>query len=447
MSSTAAPTYVERSVEHALHWPSICLLVLLPLSVATINPGTGLASGYAASILAFAVALVFRGLTVSWDRTAWMVALAAVVVLLSPYWNSGPSAPHSASRAAAAAVAFVLVLRWTLRTRRDFYFTAGGVAVVGTVYAIYFLNTATALDVATARLSVGFSNANYTAAVLAFAIVCSLLTFGRARTTYVKLAIAGATLAQALALVSAGSRAATAGIAAAVIIYLVARRWEKWSRLATLVIIGVSFVIGLLPSVNTYLNTIATALDGYGPFHRSASAISDASGRTEIWRATRHVVGEAPWLGWGPGDYYIPAGAPPNFVAHSWALEYVASVGLLGAAVIVALLVVLFTQRGPFGEPYDLRWNASTAISIAPVLALSTHQWTLWAWFAFALWSRSHLIAEVPIATPAPRSATPRRPAALTGVGSRRRGRSRRHAKRVEERDDPSSLSLWTEPG
>lgn len=425
-----------------LHWLAICLLILLPLSIATVNPGTGLASGFVASTLAFGVALVVRGLAVSWDRTSWTVALAAAVIILSPYWNSAPTAPHSASRSAAAAVAFVLVVRWTVRTRRDFHFTVAAIAFGGSVYAIYFLDTAKALDVATARLSVGFSNANYTAAVFGFSVICSVLTLSRARAGYAKVLIAAATLVQVLALVGAGSRAATAGVVVATGVFVVARRWDRRSRVGTGIVLGASFIVGFVPDFSQYLDNIAVALDGYGPFHRSALAVADSSGRTEIWRATRAVIDEAPWLGWGPGDYYLPVGAPPYFLAHSWALEYVAALGFLGAALIAVLLAILFTKSGPADEPYDFRWNAASAVSIAPVLALSTHQWTLWAWFAFALWSRSYLIAAAPAAV----FVSPPAEATVESGLKRSRRRVPQRAGLLNQTRDSRSLDPRTEP-
>jgi O-antigen ligase len=129
---------------------------------------------------------------------------------------------------------------------------------------------------------------------------------------------------------------------------------------------------------------------------RAQENLLDASGRLELWNGAWTAFQELPLFGWGPGVYgtlFEPGGVP----AHSWVLEILAGVGLLGALVFFPLILRAYLGGVPLWRRSEDRafgtqskvWNATTALAIMPSMFLSTHQWNVWAWAVIGLWTCS----------------------------------------------------------
>lgn len=372
-------------------------LLAVPLAVAIVNPGTGFLSGfYAAILVGLYLALKY------WWRTRfatvdWVAGVAFLYVVMSPLWSYNPSYTVPASRGDAVSLAYFLVVRRVVVERRSFILYARAIAVLTMVYAVYFLLAASAYDLATSRVAVEFANANYTGAVLAFggslAIWLAMRTDIASRG--LRIAWVGAYAVHVIAIVASGSRASLTGTLGALVVVFLLRWWRAtWTTTGVLLVMG--FVIGFFPQANGVFRWAASVLGGFGPFRRSEAAAADLSGRAEIWESTRHVIAQAPLFGSGSEGYRTRGEVMVH--AHSWGLEYVASVGIVGAAILVAVLYMSFSGwrvgRAFAMMPRAAIWNSATAISLLPSLVLSAHQWTLWAWVGFALWSRSYVLDE-----------------------------------------------------
>jgi O-antigen ligase len=319
-----------------------------------------------------------------------MAIHVAVFVLLSPLWAFAPSITSSASHGAAVSLAYLVVVRWTLRQRSDFELFGQLIAAMCLVYSVYFLLNAEARDLATTRRSVEFANANYTGAVLAFGAIVTLwfVTFPPVRSR-MQLFWAAAFAIDAWAVFETGSRASLIGLAAAVVVVVFLNgRWIL-VRHATLATLGIGFTLGFFPQSEKFFGSVSE-LTSYETLQRD----DNLSGREEIWTSARSVVAESWFLGYGPEGYRFRGHT--QILAHSWGLEYMASVGIVGTSVIALIIWFCFTgQRVRTKLPpsrHAWLWNSATALSLLPNLVLSTHQWTLWAWVGFALWSKSYLL-------------------------------------------------------
>ncbi|MGH3704629.1 MAG: O-antigen ligase family protein [Agromyces sp.] len=342
----------------------------------------------------------------SFNAMDLLVILLVLIVFVSPMWVWSPvSSPQavSSSLGAAASVLYVLPVRWVVRERQDFLRFARIISWITSAYSAYFLLNASNLvgagDIVTDRMSVEFANANYTAAVISFGavatlwLVCATDSGVRFRVLYVLAAIL-----QFATVLQTGSRAAFAGMLVAILVILALRRFARIIHGLTLILMVFGFVIGFFPTAATTLfRALAEPLGATGAFGRDAAAIATASGRSELWEVSREIAAGSWLVGWGPGRYQLQEG--PYFLpAHAWGLEYVASVGILGTALIAFIVVRFYFGRD--GRPWHaLRgngalWNATTSIALVPSLMLSTHQWTLWAWVAIALWARASVLEQ-----------------------------------------------------
>jgi hypothetical protein len=366
-----------------------------PLAVAIVNPGTGLASGYYAAVLVIIYTAFRYGIRAGLTSVDWMALHLSVFILTSPLWAYAPSVTASASHGAAVTLAYFVAIRLTLRQQADFDLFSRLVASMCLVYAGYFLIKAKTMDAQTLRLSVEFANGNYTGAVLAFGTVATLwqvvCSFGKRPSQMLWVA---AYVAESWALLETGSRASAAGAAGALAVVLLFKARWRLARNLTLAVLACGFVVGFLPQSAKLFGAVSDAGSSYQPFHRGDQSVLDLSGRVEIWRSTTKLISNSWILGGGIDGYRLRG--PTQILAHSWGLEYMASVGVVGTSALAFVIFSCFTGQGFRTALQPSRrawlWNSATALSLLPNLALSTHQWTLWAWAGFALWSRSQVL-------------------------------------------------------
>ncbi len=373
----------------------VCLLVV-PLGFAIVNPGTGILSGHYASIAVTIFILLRYGAAHRFFLVDLVAFCAGGFVLLSPLWAFDWDASASPSRGAAAVLFYFVTVRIVVSDARRFAWLVRSIVVVCAIYAAYFAVTARALDSMTSRVSVEFANANYSGVILAFGAVASLWVALHDAPIPPKLrglsAIAG--VLQSWAVLLTGSRASFAGLLAGLAVIGLCHRPWRAVRIATLVLVVVGFVIGFAPSSASIFLAVSQSVTPFSTFQRGAQTLGDLSGREEIWASTRTIASENWLLGAGPEGYRLLGGS--QILAHAWGLDYVASVGLLGASLLASVVLMSFLCKGvgatgAISRPAVL-WTCGTALVLLPSLVLASIQWTLWAWVGFALWSKAHLL-------------------------------------------------------
>jgi hypothetical protein len=371
-------------------------LVALPLVVAIFNPGTGWASGMYATIYVFALMALRHGIALAPSLKALdvLIGLSGAVVLLSPLWATVPSVESlSPSRGATVSVAYMLLLRWLVLTEENLLLYLKIISLVTFGYAVYFLGNAHVVP-DTQRMTVSFANANYTGAVLTFGVAVAAWLWLARRGSWIWLLAA---VVQGVAVYGTGSRASFAGAVLASAVLLLGPMASTWAhRLVYVVLVG-GFLVGLYPGSAALFRALSQPLGDVSAFSRDPTAILSVSGRETIWMETREVVSQSWLFGWGPDRYrMLTAGQSP---AHSWGLEWIASVGLFGTAFLATVVTMAYFCRGQLDNRMPGRdgrlLNAATAFALAPNLVLSTHQWTLWAFAGFAVWSRAFLLTDV----------------------------------------------------
>jgi hypothetical protein len=283
-----------------------------------------------------------------------------------------------------------VAVRIVVTDRAVFRELIGQVGVVCTIYAAYFLLDAHSYDLINHRATVSFANANYAGAILSFGVAVTAYLAFTARPGTDRIFYIASVLLEMLAIYESGSRSSFAGAALALLVLALWRRAGRWVRPGVLVAAVIGFLVALAPSSIDLFARVAAYLAPFGTFQRGLESAQDASGRQQIWIQARGILNWAWLTGWGPGNYFRPIDEEePTFLSHSWAMEYLLSVGVLGTIFIAIVLYLAYTRsRGGLGA----LWTAQTMASLLPSLVFSTHQWTLWAWFAFALWSRADLL-------------------------------------------------------
>lgn len=316
-----------------------------------------------------------------------LALVAAGAVLISPYWTHGAANELArASHGPAISLAFFIAARRILANGENLKSFLRGTAVVTFGYAIYFIGNGQVLDAVSSRRTVEFANANYSGAVLVYGLAVSMwMVRGQlSRRTRILGLLSG--LVHIWAIIETGSRASLAGAALGVIVIMFGPNTKMYRT----VFVGLiaAFSIGFIPGLDTLTLVVSEPLSHLPYLGRNQTSILDASGRFELWASTRSVIADSWFLGWGTDRYRFQPGGPEN-LAHSWGLEYMASVGLVGTLLLAAILAMsyLTPYRSRSGEGMLLA--TATSLSLAPSLMLSTHQWTLWLWAAVAVWSRS----------------------------------------------------------
>lgn len=362
------------------------LLLCAPLATAAVNTSTGTLVGL----------IVLAVLGVRWwillacePRPIDYLTLLLIAVILVPHTAS------SSSIGVATAVAMTIPVRWVVQTRRDFARVARVISWMCTAYAVYFLGNRIAIDTAgVTRETVDFANANYTGAVLAFGAVVSFWIFRSKDSRAWPLLYLAAAVLQFYVVLRTGSRASAAGAALGLAVIWFGARTPRLAYRGTFVLLVAGFFVGFSARSADLFRWLSEPLSGASAtFARSNEALFTVSGREQIWAGTRRAASEEWLFGWGP-DTYRFAHPPPYILAHAWGLEYVASIGVIGALVAGAVIVLSYGggSRHAGLSVAGRTWVAATGLALLPNLVLSTHQWTMWAWFGFALWSRAGLV-------------------------------------------------------
>ncbi|WP_299930982.1 O-antigen ligase family protein [uncultured Nocardioides sp.] len=360
------------------------IVLLYPLGAAVFNPGTGLTSGMYATI-PIIVVYVFRRLTSPRPVASYevLLLLSSAIVLASPFWTGHLVAGDtSASRGAALSILYAIAAIEFIRTRQQLIFTLQTLAAGGTLYAAYFLTRSEAYDNATNRATVEFANANYTGAILAFTAVCTLHLVRDAGWSW-RVALVAATAVQSGAILATGSRASISGAIIGILFLLRSERPTRFRDAAVFFGMAAFGVLPFLASLESRLREIAVWAGQFDSRERAASS-RNLSGRDALWEQSLQLLPDQLLTGWGPDRYRFRL--PSQGLTHNWVLELLLSVGVLGTFVVVAAIVV--TYRGPSARNAATQFSAlrpAVAMSIIPSLGLSTHQWTLWAWFALAI--------------------------------------------------------------
>lgn len=350
------------------------LVLCTVLSISAVN--TSMAS-FAASLGAGWVLLRHAQELFVHARTVDLLALVTGgLVLLSPHWKEGVDGDlTSVGYGPAISLILFVAARRVLANARNMHMFLRGIAAITFIYGVYFIINAQVLDTFSSRRTVDFANANYTGAVLAYGV--TIIAWLMRASPSVRLQILGlASIAvQGWAIVETGSRASLAGAGLAGLVILLGPKIKTYV-VAGIVLIA-AFLIGFTPHFDFLFIKLSSLLNQLPYVQREYSSTLDASGRLELWARTRTIIGQSWFLGWGPDRYRIqPDG--PDLLAHSWGLEYMASVGLLGSILLVSVLSISFLTPYRKMSSEGLLLVTATGLALAPSLMLSTHQWTLW---------------------------------------------------------------------
>lgn len=392
MATRASESPSRRPTSASLAWT---ILLVCPPMLAAINPTWGLWSAIMVVALALFAPSRPAAPAGTIDTFLW---IAAIITLLSPHWIPLQEPVALApSINGAACLLYAFAIRRTLHTGAQAILAGNLFIVFGVGYATYFIQERVAVDATNSvlnRSQVEFANANYTGAVLAFTFALTLWSLRHhRRPLYSRSLLLIAAATQFYAVLLTGSRASVTGCVLALIGLLGFFISRRWSYRATALFLIVAFPLGLIHQASNWFRRLSEPLSGIGTFQRDQAAIQGVSGRDLIWMETRDAFMESPILGWGP-DRYRQVQESTHYLAHSWGLEFLASIGILGTAAIT--IIYFLAYRGGSGSRAPLHAGHAmiimTSLSLVPNLVLSTHQWTLWAWVAVALMSRAHLL-------------------------------------------------------
>lgn len=394
--------------------------LVLPLAVATVNASV---ASYAAAMTTVLV-LVLKLRRQSLRQLDYLTIVAAGWVLLTPLWSYAPTLSEPASHGGAMSLLYLVTVRLGVDSRVQFRRIVRLVNCIVLVYVGFFLVSA-APDAA-GRLTLGFVNLNYTSAILAFGAATSYWTVlaGRDFAPIHRVVAAATTAAIAYAVLQTGSRAGIAGVLLAVAAITLMRGFSRIAHVATAALMLLAAFMPYIPGTDSLLASAATDAEITPALTRSGTHVTVLSGRESLWASTKNLISHT-WLAGSGLDGYRIQNTPP-VLAHSWGLDYLASVGVVGTILIATVVGASFMgwnlgiglrgrrSSAALAQPREgsllgrrrqiLRiliggdrsplWNAATSLAILPSMALSTHQWTLWAWFAIALWSRSSYLDD-----------------------------------------------------
>lgn len=190
-------------------------------------------------------------------------------------------------------------------------------------------------------------SANSLGPIMAVGAIVSISMFKLAGKAWQRHAYVLLGLMFVVALVLTNSRSTIIGFAACLpFVAVVARRQWIWSVLVGLLALSVGLALVLEPNLFKGLLAVFTEL-----FSRSGHAqeITSMTGRSEIWAACWKLIKAHPWLGYGLGSVRVEI--PKVFfdqwgntaaTAHNFFLESMISVGLLGTALLMAVLAWTF---------------------------------------------------------------------------------------------------------
>ena len=318
----------------------------------------------------------------------------------SALWATGGSAVLSDfARLVQMTLLFVIVVTAS-RTRRDVLVIAGAYIAAATATATYALASGTTLA---GRLTGGIANSNFLAAALAAGILLAFFALMAARGALLRVALAGSILVNGVAFTMTQSRGGVIALAAGIVFaVLLAGRWRPHA-------VGVGM--------------LACAVGGTYFFALAAPAIRDrltnisaqgSSGRSDEWQIAYRIFSHHPIGGAGLGNYALLAPhyatdtlqllrvqfVLRGFVAHNTYLQILSELGLIGAALFAALLVVVVATavRTIVEKRLELDPTASAIArgAVAALLAILVAYAFGSALYQKQLWVLLGLVAAIP---------------------------------------------------
>lgn len=110
------------------------------------------------------------------------------------------------------------------------------------------------------------------------------------------------------------------------------------------------------------------------------SSSSERYSRREIWSATGHLIKDHPWLGVGLGAYQYAytrydrsSGSQRVEQAHNDYLQITADAGLIGGAIALSFLIILFQQGSAAAQIRDRRRRSIILGALAGCFAIAIH--------------------------------------------------------------------------
>jgi O-antigen ligase len=322
--------------------------------------GTVLYAGDRTVMLAVGVLLLWLTLSVAWasDRSlawveakAWYGAAAGFVVVAS--------AMASPRNVRMLALAFVLGALVSI--------------IVGLTGHGGLTTTANALDLATRqRFSGGEGDPNYLAAGLVAAIALAAGLLPSARDPIAKLGLGAAIAAIAAALAATESRGGLIGALVALIAALVLARRQRVQAAA--------FGVFVIAAAGAFFLASPSAL------HRATHFNAGGSGRAELWTVGWRMTADHPVVGVGLAGFQTEAKnyvRPPGSlqfvrlivdepsVTHNVYLQQLAETGIVGLALLLAVIGSCLAAAGRAARRFDARGDpALAALARASVVAM-----------------------------------------------------------------------------
>lgn len=272
----------------------------------------------------------------------WFLILLTTWLALSRFWSDIPYLAATQAGVVAAAPVAYLVCRLTTAHRSNRLALLCGLMSVGIGLAAVML-----VQVAAgARPEGPYLNINTAAATVnLFVPLLAVLAVyrGVAAKSATLLIVAVAVLATAVGIT--GGRASALALIGSLIVFCIGSfRWAVKHRLSWVLGAG---LVGLTIAHGLHRVFPTAGIRGRGLGHRLATLADPAEAgatRFPIWEATLAMIGERPWLGWGPGAFYqvYPAFRPPvdhtaGFHVHNDYLQYWVEGGLPAFGMVLTL--------------------------------------------------------------------------------------------------------------
>lgn len=298
-------------------------------------------------VLALLLALAASG-RLRLDRLTVGLGGVVLAAALTSVWSVRPEASLRELLLWLTYLGLGAVAAWSLRsTQLAIWFADGLVAVAAWLCLVaLFMFWGNAGD-ASIRWSSTFYWPNPFAAFLVMALPVALARMMRAGGIREAAAQGAAVILLGTALVFTGSRGVWIALAAALPVMAVVLRPRSWGTAMR----RVAVVVVLCAAAVTLLGRIGPAGGAGGPAGRAASIADPADpsviGRLNFWGSALRIFADHPVVGTGPGTFGAAHPAyqrDPRFYArdpHNLYLQFLAEMGLVGAAALILLLVSL----------------------------------------------------------------------------------------------------------
>jgi O-antigen ligase len=315
------------------------------------------------------------------DRTVMLaVGVLLVWLTLSIAWASDRSIAWVEAKAWYGAAAGFFVVASAMASPRNvrmlaLAFVLGALVsiIVGLTGHGGLTTTADALDLATRqRFSGGEGDPNYLAAGLVAAIALAAGLLASARDPIAKLGLGAAIAAIAAALAATESRGGLIGALVALVAALVLARRQRLQAAA--------FGVFVIAAAGAFFLASPSAL------HRATNFNAGGTGRAELWTVGWRMAGDHPVVGVGLAGFqtaakdYVRQPGSLQFVrlivdephvTHNVYLQQLAETGIVGLALLLAVIGACLAAAGRAARRFDARGDpALAALARASVVAM-----------------------------------------------------------------------------